>query len=176
MGIMSYKNIHPNIHPSAYIAASADIIGAVTIGVEASVWPQVVIRGDMNTISIGNYSNIQDGSVIHITHDGPYSPGGAKTCIGNYVTIGHNATIHGCIIEDYSLIGIGAIILDNAVVESNVVVAAGSLVPPGKILTGGFLWMGAPVKAVRKLNQAELDFFAYSAQNYVSLKNDYRKI
>jgi len=171
--IRSFKNISPTIDDSTYIDEAACVIGDVLIGEDCSVWPMVAIRGDVNIIRIGARTNIQDGSVLHVTHKGPLSPEGNALHIGSDVTIGHGAVIHACTIEDECLIGMGSVILDGAIVEKGAMVGAGSVVSPGKVLHGGYLYIGSPVRQVRELNQKEKDFFAYSAQHYVNLKNDY---
>lgn len=160
----------PLFDDSVFVAPSADIIGDVTIGKESSVWFNVTIRGDVNRIVIGNRSNIQDNASVHVMNqDGP-------TFIGDEVTIGHNAMIHGCTIHNRVLIGIHATILDKAIVEEDVIVAAGSLVPPGKQLESGFLYMGSPVKAVRKLTDEERESIRTYASNYVKYQRTYRRV
>lgn len=161
----------PNIHASAYIAPSANVIGDVTIGKDASVWPQAVIRGDMNSIHIGDRSNVQDGAVLHITHKSKNNPAGHTLYIGDEVTIGHKACLHGCYIGNLVLIGIGAIVLDGARIADRVMIGAGTIVGPGKELESGYLYLGSPARKVRALSDKELEYFAYSAQNYVDLKD-----
>jgi len=168
--IYEFLNKVPVFDESVFIAPSADIIGDVTIGTESSVWFNVTIRGDVNKIKIGNCSNVQDNSSIHVMNqDGP-------TTIGNEVTIGHNAMIHGCTIHDRVLVGIHATVLDKVVVESDVIIAAGSLVPPGKRLESGFLYMGSPVKKKRKLSPDEIKSIKDYASNYVSYQRTYRRV
>lgn len=151
----------PRIHHSAFIVESAEIIGDVTIGEESSAWFNVTIRGDVNWIKIGNRSNVQDNVCIHVMNQtGP-------TLIGDEVTIGHGAVIHGCTIQDRVLIGINATVLDKAVIHSDVIIAAGTLVPPNKILESGYLYMGSPAKAARKLSEEEIDSIRKYSQNYV---------
>lgn len=173
MHIESFEQSQPNIGKNVYIAKQALVIGDVTIGDDSSIWPFAVARGDVNSIYIGQGTSIQDNCVLHVTHDGPYTPGGAKLTIGNMVTVGHSATLHACTIEDLSLIGIGCTILDKAVVKKHCLVGAGSLVLPNMELESGFLWAGSPVKKIRKLTDKEIDFFEYSAKNYIKLKNKY---
>lgn len=163
----------PEIHSSAYVSNSATIVGDVILKRDSSVWPQVVIRGDMNRIEIGERSNVQDGSILHITHKNEGLPNGHPLLIGNDVTIGHKACLHGCKVEDNVLIGIGAIVLDGALISKNTIVAAGALVPPNKKLDSGFLYVGSPVKKQRKLTEQEIQYFTYSAKNYVNLKNEF---
>ncbi len=163
----------PEIGGRVFIDPTATVIGNVVLGDDVSVWPYATIRGDVNSISIDEKTNIQDGAVLHVTHDGPYTPGGFKLDIGKGVTIGHRAVLHGCQLGDYCLIGINAVVLDGAVIESQVMVGAGSLVPPGKRLVSGYLYLGSPVKQIRRLTQDEIDNFEYSANHYLRLKNKY---
>jgi carbonic anhydrase/acetyltransferase-like protein (isoleucine patch superfamily) len=171
MSLRPFEGYTPNIDPTSFIDSTALIIGNVSAGPDSSFWPMVVVRGDIHQIRIGARSNIQDGTVIHVTHDGPFNPGGYGTVIGDDVTVGHKVMLHGCTIEDRALIGMGAIVMDGAVVESDVVVGAGSLVPPGKRLESGFLYVGSPVKQIRRLTDRELAYFNYSARKYVELKD-----
>lgn len=175
MTIQSFEGNTPVMANGAYVADCALLIGQVTIGRDASVWPGAIIRGDIHQIQIGERTNIQDNSVIHVTHDGRFHPGGYPTTIGNEVIVGHRVILHGCHISDRCLIGMGAIIMDGAVVESHVILAAGSLVPPGKTLSGGYLWMGSPAKRIRPLTDREIEEIEYSANYYVELKNRYLK-
>jgi len=171
--IRRFNHIDPTLGDRVFIDQSAVVLGDVHIGNDSSVWPQAVVRGDMHRIRVGNKTSIQDGSVLHITHAGPYNTEGWPLIIGNEVTIGHRAVLHGCTISDRVLIGNGAIVMDGAIIESNVVVGANALVAPGKRLESGFLYVGSPCKAVRSLSEKEMTFFAYSANNYVKLKNQY---
>ncbi|HEY9202063.1 MAG TPA: gamma carbonic anhydrase family protein [Gammaproteobacteria bacterium] len=171
--IRPFKNIMPEIASSCYVDAAACVIGDVVIGDDSSVWPMVAIRGDVNSIRIGARTNIQDGSVLHVTHKGPLSPQGNALSIGSDVTIGHGAVIHACSIEDECLIGMGSVVLDGAVIEKGAMVGAGSVVSPGKVLAGGYLYLGSPARQVRELSQQEKDFLQYSAAHYVKLKNEY---
>ena len=171
--IRSFKNIKPTIGEQTYIDEAACVIGDVEIGKDCSVWPMVVIRGDVNFIRIGDRTNIQDGSVLHVTHKGPLSPQGNALTIGSDVTIGHGAVIHACTIEDECLIGMGSVILDAAIIKKGAMIGAGSVVSPGKVLEGGYLYVGTPARQARELNQKEKIFLSYSAQHYVKLKNDY---
>lgn len=172
MSIRPYLNISPQIAPTAWIDEAAVVIGKCTLADDVSIWPNATLRGDVNNIIIGQGSNIQDGAVLHTTHESDMSKG-SQCIVGENVTVGHNAVLHGCIIEDECLIGMGAIVLDNAMVQSQVLVGANSLVPPNKILESGFLYLGSPVKKARPLTEEEKAFFKYSAQHYVDLKNDY---
>lgn len=149
------------------------VIGEVELGHDVSVWPCAVIRGDMHYIKVGARTSVQDSAVLHITHASDYNPDGWPLIIGEEVTIGHGACLHGCRVGNRVLVGIGATILDGAVVEDDVVIAAGTLVPPGKKLVSGYMYMGQPCRQARPLSEKERSFFSYSAQNYVNLKNDY---
>jgi len=173
MPIRAFGNTLPTINETAYVAPEAVVIGDVDIGAHTSIWPATVIRGDVNRIRIGNNTSIQDGSVIHVTHESELTQGGFATHVGHHVTVGHKVLLHGCTIEDACLIGMGSILMDGAHVESQVLIAAGSLVPPGKVCESGYLWVGSPVKKIRKLTDEELDFIEYSALHYVRLKDRY---
>jgi carbonic anhydrase/acetyltransferase-like protein (isoleucine patch superfamily) len=170
MTIRTYQDITPNLGKEVFIDPSAVVIGDVEIGEHSSVWPMTVIRGDVQSIRIGQCTSIQDGSILHVTHRGPHNPEGFALHIGDYVTIGHKVTLHGCTIDDYCLIGMGSIVMDGAHIQKQVIVGAGSLVPPGKILDSGYLWVGTPVKKVRPLTEKEMSFFGYSAEGYKNLK------
>lgn len=171
--LRSYKGIAPTIGKSVYIDTSSVLVGDITIGDDSSVWPFVAARGDVNHIVIGERTNIQDGSVLHVTHKNAENPNGYPLLIGNDVTVGHKVMLHGCIIEDRVLVGMGAIVLDNAHIENDVMIGAGSLVPPGKRLESGYLYVGSPVKQARPLTEKEQAFLQKSADNYVVNKNDY---
>jgi len=172
MGLRSYKGVRPQLGARVYVDESAVVIGRVTVGDDVSVWACAVLRGDVNSIEIGARTNIQDGSVLHVVHDGPM-PGGLPLVIGDDVTVGHKAVIHGARIGHRCLIGMGAIILDGAVIEDEVIVAAGSVVPPGKRLTSQGLYMGNPAKLARELTAAERTNLVYSAHHYVNIKDGY---
>ena len=171
MTIRTFLEHSPNIHASAYVDPTALVIGQVTIGEESSIWPMTVVRGDINTVSIGARSNVQDGSILHVSHDGIYNPGGAKLTIGNDVTVGHSVVLHACTLEDCCLIGIGSVVLDNALIQKHAMLGAGSLVTNGKELEGGYLWMGRPAKKIRELTDMEIEYLSYSANHYVNVKN-----
>lgn len=171
--VKTHLGMTPETGKNVFIDPSACIIGDVVVGDDSSVWPMAVIRGDMNSISIGDRTSIQDGAVLHITHKKPNNPEGHPLVIGSDVTIGHKAVLHGCTIHDRVLIGIGAIVLDGAIVEEEVIVAAGCLVPPGKRLKSGFVYKGSPAEATRPITDTERDYFTYTAGNYVKLKNEY---
>lgn len=173
MSVRSFQGQKPQITSSTYIDEQACVIGDVVLGEDSSVWPMAVIRGDVNHIRIGARSNIQDGTVIHVTHRYSGNPEGHPVIIGDDVTIGHNITVHGCTIEDRCLIGIGSTVLDGAIIRSHVMLGANSLVTEGKELEGGYLWLGAPARKIRPLNEEEMRWFEYSAKHYVALKNDY---
>lgn len=173
--LRQYKNQQPVVGKNVYIDESAVVIGDVLIGDDVSIWPTTVIRGDVESISIGEGTNVQDGSVLHVSHAGDYTPEGHPLKIGKGVTIGHRAVVHACTVGDYCLIGIGAIILDDAVLEDYVLLGAGALVPPGKKLEGGFLYVGSPARQVRPLKDSEREFLEYSCQHYIQLKDDYLK-
>jgi len=162
-----YKDKLPIISSTAFIENSAQVIGDVTIGDESSVWFNAVVRGDVNYIRIGNRTNIQDGTVIHVTHDTH------PTILEDDITVGHSVSIHGCVIRSRVLIGIGAIVLDGAEVESDCVIAAGALVPEGKKIPSGWLAMGAPAKPVRELTPQERKKLLEYAKNYIKYKNEY---
>ncbi len=171
MTIRKFENTAPVIAESAYVDDTALVIGDVTIGEDASLWPMVVVRGDVNSIRIGARTNIQDGTVLHVNHDSEFDPGGSVVSVGSDVTVGHQAILHGCTIEDGCLIGMAATIMDGAVLHSGVLLAAGSLVTPDQELEGGYLWVGSPARKVRLLKDAELELLKYSPAHYVELKN-----
>lgn len=166
-----FGGISPRLGARVYIDPSAAVIGDVTLGDDSSVWPQVSIRGDVHAIRIGARTSVQDGSVLHVTHAGPFNPEGFALEIGDDVTIGHAAVLHGCRIGSRVLIGMGAIVMDGAVIEDDVVIAAGALVAPGKRLAGGSLYKGNPAQPARTLSDREMAFFRYSAEHYVRLKD-----
>ncbi|GAB6390473.1 gamma carbonic anhydrase family protein [Stutzerimonas marianensis] len=170
MSIRTYHGHTPILGERVFVDPSAVLIGDIEIGEDSSVWPLTVIRGDMHRIRIGKRSSIQDGSVLHITHAGPFNPDGFPLTIGDEVTVGHKATLHGCTLGSRILVGMGSIVMDGAVVEDEVIIGAGSLVPPGKTLESGFLYVGSPVKQARPLTEKERSFFSYTAGNYVKLK------
>jgi carbonic anhydrase/acetyltransferase-like protein (isoleucine patch superfamily) len=173
MKIRPYQGITPQLGEGVFVDPSAVVLGDVVLGDDCSVWPQAVVRGDVHRIRIGRRTSIQDGCVLHVTHPGPFMPEGSPLQIGNDVTIGHQAILHGCAVGDRVLIGMGTLVMDGAVVESDVVIAAGSLVPSGKVLKSGHLYVGRPARAIRPLNEGELAFFEYSAANYARLKDSH---
>ena len=173
MTIKNFKDVSPNIHETSYVDESAVVIGDVTIGENSSIWPMTVARGDVHSIKIGARTNIQDACVLHVTHDGEFSPGGYPLTVGDDVTVGHRVTLHACTVGNQCLIGMSATIMDGAVLGDKVIVGAGSLVPTGKKLDSGYLYVGSPVKRVRELNEKELTFLEYSAKHYAKLKDEH---
>lgn len=172
--LRAFDGVSPKLGQHVYVDPAATVIGDVAIGDDSSIWPAVVIRGDVNFIRIGARSSIQDGTVIHVSHDGPFTrPGGFPTVVGNDVTVGHSVVLHGCTLEDACLIGMHASVLDGAVVQKHGFVGAGALIPPGKVVGSGELWVGNPAKKLRDLSQREIDSLLYSAQHYVRLKDRY---
>jgi carbonic anhydrase/acetyltransferase-like protein (isoleucine patch superfamily) len=172
--IRPYKGIQPQIHDSAWVDETAVVIGDVSIGEESSIWPMTVVRGDVQGISIGHHTNIQDGSVLHVAHEHALSkPGGIPLVIGNYVTTGHKVLLHACSIGDYCLIGMGSIVMDDVTVEDYVMIGAGSVVTPGKTLASGYLYLGNPARQVRILTEIETAFLDYAANHYVKVKNEH---
>lgn len=171
MTVRKFEDKQPQIHSTTFIDDTALVLGDVQIGENCSIWPFTVIRGDVNSIKIGNNTNIQDNSVLHVTHDGPYNPGGYDLKIGNNITVGHRVILHGCQIADSCLIGMGSTIMDGVIIESHNIIGAGSLVTPNKHLESGFLWMGSPARKIRKLTNEEIESIEYSATNYIKLKN-----
>ena len=171
--IRSYKGIYPKLEKSVYVDESAVLVGDITIGEDSSVWPLVAARGDVNYIQIGERTNIQDGSVLHLTRKSANNPDGYPLIIGDDVTVGHKVMLHGCKLGNRILVGMGAIVMDNAIVEDDVIIGGGALVPPNKKLESGYLYVGSPVKQARPLTDSELAFLKISALNYVELKDDY---
>ncbi|MBZ5552493.1 MAG: gamma carbonic anhydrase family protein [Acidobacteriia bacterium] len=167
--ILSYQGKKPRIANGVYIAPSADIIGDVEIGEHSSIWFQVVIRGDVHSVRIGTCSNIQDGSVLHV-HRGEY-----PLTLGDYVTVGHSATLHGCTVESNCLIGMGATVLNNARIGTGSIVAAGSLVPEDTVVPPQSLFMGTPARFIRRLKEAEQEKILQYARNYLEYKEIYLK-
>lgn len=172
--IRPFAELIPHIHPSAWIDPTALVIGDVTLGADSSLWPMAVARGDIHRIQIGQATNIQDACVLHVTHASRFVPDGHPVMIGDRVTVGHQAVLHGCRIDDWCLIGIGARVLDGAHVEPRSMVAAGALVPPGRHLEGGYLWVGAPVRQARPLTEREIEYLDYVADRYVQLARRHR--
>lgn len=173
MNIRNFKDFKPSFNDSAYIDPAATVIGQVTLGDHVSVWPAAVIRGDVNHITIGADSNIQDGSILHVTHVGPYDTEGGPLRIGKGVTVGHGAILHACDVGDYCLVGMGSTLLDKSQMEHHSMLGAGSVLPPGKTIKTGELWVGNPAKKVKDLTAKQIQWLEYSAAHYVKLKNQY---
>lgn len=171
--IRTYQGLSPKIGERVFVDHSAVVLGDVVIGTDSSVWPLVVIRGDMHSIRIGARTSVQDATVLHITHASDFNPGGFPLIIGDDVTIGHQAMLHGCTVGNRVLVGMKAMIMDGAVVEDEVIIGAGSMVTPGKRLESGYVYMGSPAKKIRPITDKERAFFTYSAANYVRLKDKY---
>lgn len=168
-----YKDLFPVLGDRVMIDPTSAIIGDVRLADDVSIWPLVAARGDVNYIQIGARSNIQDGSVLHVTHRSAKNPQGNPLIVGEDVTVGHKVMLHGCTIGNRVLVGMGSILLDGAIIEDDVMIGAGSLVPQHKRLESGFLYLGSPVKQIRPLKEAELEGLRYSANNYVKWKDDY---
>jgi len=173
VALRPYKDLFPKQGDRVLIDSSSVVIGDVQMGDDVSIWPLVAIRGDVNYVTIGARTNIQDGSVLHVTHKSSYNPEGNPLIVGEEVTVGHKVMLHGCTIGNRVLVGMGSILLDGVVVEDDVMIGAGSLVPQNKRLESGFLYLGSPVKQIRPLTEAEKEGLKYSANNYVKWKNDY---
>ncbi len=174
MPIRPYQGQMPRLGQRVYVDIGAHLIGDVELGDDVSLWPGVVVRGDVNYIRIGTRTNVQDGTIIHVSHDGPYTrPGGYPTIIGADVTIGHGAIVHACVIEDACLIGMHATVLDGATVKKHGFVGAGAVIPPGKTVGERELWLGNPAKLVRVLSDRDVESLYYSATHYVKLKDRY---
>ena len=173
MAIRTFGSHAPSLGERVFVDRSAVVIGDVALGTDSSVWPLTVIRADMHQIRIGARTSVQDASVLHITHAGPFNPDGYPLLIGDDVTIGHKVMLHGCTLGSRILVGMGSTVMDGAVVEDDVIIGAGSLVPPGKRLESGFLYVGSPVRQVRALTDKERGFFTYTAGNYVKLKDQH---
>jgi len=171
--LRSFQKILPKIGQRVMLDPSSVVIGEVSLADDVSIWPLVAIRGDVNYVAIGARTNIQDGCVLHVTHKSSYNPDGNPLIVGEDVTVGHKAMLHGCTIGNRVLVGMGAILLDGVVVEDDVMIGAGSLVPQNKRLESGFLYLGSPVKQIRPLKEAELEGLKYSANNYVRWKDEY---
>lgn len=178
--ILTYRGITPKIDNSAFIAQNAIISGDVIIGKNVGIWYGCVIRGDVAKIRIGDDTNIQDNTVIHVTRanhaQNKTGDEGGPTIIGKGVTIGHSAIIHACIIEDYAFIGMGAIIMDLAKVEKYGMLAAGAVLTPGKVVKSGQIWAGNPAKYFRDLTEIEKNYIHTSADNYIELGQEYKVI
>lgn len=180
--LLPYRGIAPKIHPTAFIAPGAVIIGDVEIGAESSVWFGCVVRGDVNKIRIGARTNIQDGTVIHTASgDQPVSStskipeNGYPTLIGDDVTVGHMALLHACVVESRGFVGMKSTLMDGAKIESEGMLASGALLTPGKIVASRQLWAGSPAKFWRKLSDDDIALFDLRCRQYVNLAADYRE-
>ena len=173
MSIRSYKSKSPKFAEHCYIDASSVLVGDVDCAEHVSIWPLVAARGDVNTIKIGARTNIQDGTVLHVSRTSEVNPNGFPLLIGADVTVGHKCMLHGCTLGDRILVGMGAIIMDGAIVEDDVFIGAGTLVPPNKILKSGYLYKGNPAQQARPLKESEITFLKQSALNYIKLKDEY---
>lgn len=176
MPLSSYLGDMPIIGARVYVHASAQIIGNINIGNDSSIWCNAVLRGDVNHIVIGQCSNVQDLTMGHVSHKTADKPNGSPLLVGDYVTIGHSVILHGCSIGNECMVGMGSIIMDDAVIPDRVMIGAGSLVSPGKVLESGMLYMGRPAKAIRALTPEEITHLRYSAEHYVRVKNNYLNI
>ena len=168
-----FQKTYPDIGQRVMLDRSSVVIGDVRLADDVSIWPLVAIRGDVNFVAIGARSNIQDGSVLHVTHKSSYKPEGNPLVVGEDVTVGHKVMLHGCTIGNRVLVGMGSILLDGVVIEDDVMIGAGSLVPQNKRLASGHLYIGSPVKQIRPLTPEELEGLKYSANNYVRWKDEY---
>ncbi|MBE7216560.1 gamma carbonic anhydrase family protein [Shewanella benthica] len=173
VSLRAYKGVSPQFDDSVYLDDACVLVGDIFLDTDSSIWPLVAARGDVNHMRIGKRTNVQDGAILHVTRKSPSNPDGHPLLIGDDVTIGHKAMLHGCSVGNRILVGMGAIILDGAILEDDVILGAGSLVPPGKVLKSGHLYVGSPAKQIRALTEAELQFLPQSADNYVRLKNEY---
>ena len=174
MNIRPYLDTSPTLGERVYVDSAATVIGDVELGDDVSIWPGTVVRGDVNYIRIGAKTNVQDGTIIHVSHDSPFNKqGGQPTIIGEGVTVGHGAIVHACTVGDYALIGMGATILDGAQIGAYAIIGAGCVVPPGKVIGEGELWVGNPAKFVRNLDENGRESLRYSAEHYIRLKDQY---
>lgn len=173
MPISTFQGFTPQLGARVYVDPSAVVIGRVTVGDDSSIWPTAVVRGDVHEIHIGARTSIQDGSVLHVTHDGPHAPGGRALIVGSDVTIGHRVVLHACTIGNACLVGMGTLVLDDVVTEDFVMIGAGALVPPGKRLESHGLYIGSPARRVRELTEKEIAFLTYSPAHYVKVKDEY---
>ena len=171
--LRAYQGLTPTLGERVMVDPSSVVIGDVDLADDVSIWPLVAIRGDVNYVEIGARTNIQDGSVLHVTHKSPSNPQGNPLIIGDDVTVGHKVMLHGCTIGNRVLVGMGSILLDGVIVEDDIMIGAGSLVPQNKRLKSGYLYFGNPVKQIRPLTEAEIAGLIYSANNYVKWKGDY---
>lgn len=175
MTLRPYRDITPTLGPGAWVDPTALVIGDVVLGDDVSVWPFVLIRGDVNQVRIGARSNVQDASIIHVSRPTPGNPGGWPTVLGEDVVVGHKVALHGCRIANRVLVGIGAIVLDGVEVESDVIIGAGSVVTPGKKLESGYLYVGSPARRSRELRPEEIARIPKMARDYTLLKAEYAR-
>jgi carbonic anhydrase/acetyltransferase-like protein (isoleucine patch superfamily) len=175
MPIEPYQTHHPQIASDTFVHHTACLIGQVTVANDSSIWPYCVLRGDVEAIYIGAHTNIQDGTIIHTTHAGPYTDSGRSTHVGDQVTVGHRCILHACTIEDRAFIGMNSTILDGAIIRSGAMIGANSLITSGQDIDGGYLWLGQPARKVRPLTQAEQDYIAYSAAHYCRVAQSYHR-
>lgn len=175
MPLEPYQNIYPEIAGGAFVHSTACIIGQVTIATDSSIWPYCVLRGDVEAICVGAQTNIQDGTIIHTTHAGPFTEAGRATHVGDQVTVGHRCILHACTIEDRAFIGMNTTILDGAIIRSGAMIGANSLITSGQDITGGYLWLGQPARKNRPLTQAEQDYIVYSAEHYDRIAQSYHR-
>ena len=173
MSLSPYLDSAPSLGANVFVHDSAQVIGDVTLGADSSVWCNAVLRGDVHRIVVGACSNVQDLTMGHVSHRNPGKPEGSPLLIGDYVTIGHSVILHGCQIGNECLIGMGSIVMDDAIVQDRVMLGAGSLVSPGKVLESGYLYIGRPAVRQRVLTGAEIAYLKYSAEHYVRVKNHY---
>jgi len=171
--IYRFMQERPRFGQRVYVSAQASVSGAVVLGDDVSVWPMAVIRGDVNRIQIGHRCNVQDGSILHVTHEGPYTGQGIPLTLADDITVGHGVILHACTIGHRCLVGMGAIVMDGAVLEEECMVAAGAVVTPGTILPPRTLWKGNPARLARPLTDQQVAMLRYSAEHYVRLKNLY---
>jgi carbonic anhydrase/acetyltransferase-like protein (isoleucine patch superfamily) len=168
--IRPYLDKSPQFDETVFIEDSAQVIGDVVIGSHSSIWFNATVRGDVHYIRIGNYSNVQDNSVIHVTN------GKFPTVLDDYVTVGHSVTLHGCHIKSNNLIGIGSIVMDDVVIEPNCIIGAGALVTPGTKVPANSVMLGSPARRIREVTRDEIDWIRKHATNYYEYKETYRKM
>ena len=173
MTVRTFNKIKPTFDDTVYIDESSVVAGEVSLGKDSSIWPLVAARGDVNFIKIGERTNIQDGTVLHVSRSSKANPDGFPLIIGDDVTVGHKCMLHGCVIGNRVLVGMGAIVMDGVVVGDDVFIGAGALVTPNKKLESGYLYVGNPAVKKRPLNEKEIQFLKESANNYAKLKDMY---
>jgi len=173
MPLEPYQTMYPEIAGGTFVHSTACIIGQVTIATDSSIWPYCVLRGDVEAIDIGSGTNIQDGTIVHTTHAGPYTADGQATSVGNQVTIGHRCILHACTIEDLAFVGMNTTILDQAIIRSGAMIGANSLITCGQDIEGGYLWLGQPARKIRLLTSEEQASIRYSAEHYSRVAQSY---